>query len=49
MKEIEEAMLFLRQHKQGQKANFDFLEKADDAKSSSKMKIHSSKDITFRT
>lgn len=35
MKEIEEALLILRQRKQRQEPNFDFLQKVDDEKAQS--------------
>lgn len=36
MKEIEEALIILRQRKQRQEPNFDFLQKVDDEKGQSK-------------
>ncbi len=39
MKEIEEALIMLRQRNQRQKLNFDFLQKVDDEKGRSKKKI----------
>ena len=36
MKEIEEALILLRERKQRQEPNFDFLQKVDDEKSHSK-------------
>lgn len=37
MKEIEEALIILRQRKQRQEPNFDFLQKVDDEKAQSKL------------
>lgn len=36
MKEIEEALIILRQRKQREEPNFDFLQKVDDEKAQSK-------------
>jgi len=40
MKEIEEALIILRERKQRQAPNFDFLQKVDDEKGQSKKRIN---------
>ena len=47
MKEIEEALIILRQRKQRQEPNFDFLQKVDDEKAQSKSNDGFSTSTTF--